>query len=308
MSLTKHLKVTFVFTLVLAGPVLALAQTAPVRPAWTPPPARKTKALFAPKPTAGNNIFHGNAEIWLADAIDHLSGENLAPIDDKAILEYVAQVGNYLVTQSVNPDKQYHFIVTDDSSANAMTAGGGRIYINLGMLRVVANEDELAGVLAHEIAHDAFGHTPKTVTRQMFWMTGQKKVATPEEVEAALRKLLEEYKKKPAAAMGENLLGFARFDELAADRAAFYNIYQAGYNPRALAKLLQRLSKTEKATKESSFVSWQQLLTLLLGSHPPTTQRTLALNWETNFVKMPTQDLRYDNAAFDAMKARVAGP
>ena len=307
MSLTKHLRVTFAFTLALIWPVLAQAQTDKARPEWTPPPARQVKALFAPKPTAGNNIFQGEAEIWLADAIDRLSGEELAPIDDKAISEYVTKVGNYLVTQSVNPTKQYHFIVTDDSSANAMTGGGGRIYINWGMLEVVANEDELAGVLAHEIAHDAFGHTPKTITRQMFWMTGKKKVTTPEEVEAALRKLLEEYEKKPAAATGENLLGFRRFDELAADRAAFYNIYQAGYNPRALANLLQRLEKPEKAGTRSEKTSWQQLVTILLGSHPPTAQRNLALAWETNFVKMPAQDLRYDNAAFAAMKTRVAG-
>jgi predicted Zn-dependent protease len=71
----------------------------------------------------------------------------------------------------------------------------------------------------------------------MFWMTGTRKVKTPAEVELALAKLLGEYEKKPTAAIGESLLGFARFAELEADRAAFYNAYQAGYNPYALATM-----------------------------------------------------------------------
>jgi predicted Zn-dependent protease len=186
-----------------------------------------------------------------------------------------------------------------------MNMGGGRIYINLGMLKVLESEDDLAGVLAHEIAHDAFGHAPKAVTRQLFWMKGTRKVKTSAEVESALKTLLSEYEKKPFAAFGENLLGFARFNELEADRAAFYNTYKAGYNPHALATVLKRMEREIKEEMGKDYRMYQ-FLTVLCGSHPPTGQRSMAFSWESNFVKMPPKDARHQSSAFDVMKAKAA--
>ena len=78
-------------------------------------------------------------------------------------------------------------------------------------------EDELASVIAHEIGHDAFLHAPKTVTRQMFWMTHRRKVTSLEDTVNALRDLNTAYEKHTLAAIGENLLGWSRFNELEAE-------------------------------------------------------------------------------------------
>ncbi|MBD0327147.1 MAG: M48 family metalloprotease, partial [Pyrinomonadaceae bacterium] len=172
-------------------------------------------------------------------------------------------------------------------------------------LERLESEDELAGVLAHEIAHDAFSHAAKAVTRQMFWITGTRKVKTPAEVEAALEKLLSEYKKRRIVVIGESILGFARFDELEADRAAFYNIYKAGYNPYALRAVLKRMAREQKEEMGESQYFWYQFLVLLFGNHPPSAQRSMALSWESNFLKMPARDSRHGSAAFDAMKLRI---
>jgi len=268
---------------------------------WTPPPPRQTKTPFAPKPFGGDNIFKGEAEKWLADAI----AGRLTPIKDEPVVDYVARVGKHLVAHSIAPAKQYEFTVLDDEEVNAMSAGGGRIYINLGMLKHVESEDELAGVLAHEIAHDAFGHAPKTGTRQLFWMTGITKVRTPEGVASALQSLFAEYEQKPLAAVAESLLGFSRFDELEADRAAFYNTYKAGYNPYTLGAALKRMEREVKEAMGEDYRE-RQFTNLLFGSHPPTSQRTMVFSWEANFVKMPKKDERFRNAAFDGMKAWVA--
>src|SRR6185503_11045774 len=154
------------------------------------------------------------------------------------------------------------------------------------------------GVLAHEIAHDAFSHAGKTVTRQMFWLTGTRKVKTADEVNAAMKKLLEELGKQPLATITEVVLGFSRFDELEADRAAFYNTYKAGYNPRGLMGPLSRVAAEEKEMVGDDYLGLQ-LVTLLFGSHPPAEQRTLAFEWESNFVKMPKKDSHYTSPAFD---------
>jgi hypothetical protein len=289
----------------LSGFAIASPQQALVQPAWTPPTSRKAKTPFAPKPLHGDNIFKGDGEIWLADAVEKLEGGIFTAIDDRAVNEYVTQVGNNLVLYSVAPKKQYRFIVTTDWTPDAMTAGGARVYISRGMLEQLGSEDELAGVLAHEIAHDAFAHAAKTVTRQMFWMTGKRKVQTSAEVEAALAKLLREYEKEPIAALGENLLGFARFDELEADRAAFYNTYKAGYNPAALDMVLKRLAQQRREETGTAEFSRDQFLMLLFGTHPPEAQRSIALSWESNFVRMPSHESRFHSPAFEDIKLRV---
>ena len=307
MKRTARLKVLFTVAAMLALSTLALAipQQDSTKTNWTPPSSRNAKTPFAPKPFGGDNIFKGEAEVWLADAIENLEGGIFTPIDDKSVTDYVSQVGDYLVPYSVAPAKRYKFIVTTDWMPDAMTAGGGRIYISRGVLEQIESEDELAGVLAHEIAHDAFGHAAKAVTRQMFWMTGTRNVKTPAEVESALAKLLAEYEKKPIAAIGERLLGFSRFDELEADRAAFYNTYKAGYNPHALMTVLKRMAREEKKEMGENQYRWYQFIVLLFGAHPPSAQRSTALLWESNFVKMPAEDSLYKSAAFDAMKLRI---
>ena len=275
-------------------------------PVWTPPPSReKAKTPFSPKPIAGDNIFKGEAEGWLADAIINLEIGTLTPIKDKEISDYVSLLGQNLVKFSREPAKKFEFIVLPSHEENAFSIGGGRIYIYLGLLQEVESEDELAAILAHEIGHDIFGHAPKTVTRQMFWLTGTRKVTTPKETEKALRDLLAAYEKNTFAAVGESLLGWSRFSELEADKAGFYNMYKAGYNPEAMKNVFRRFVSTEKADAGEDYAN-EYFLTLLFGSHPPSSQRVTALKWESNWVKMPKKEEAYKNAAFDAMKARVA--
>jgi predicted Zn-dependent protease len=273
-------------------------------PEWTPPVARdKAKTIFAPKPTKGNNIFAGEGEKWLADAVSHWSGTNLDPIPDKEVGDYVSKLGAYLATYSAAPNRPYKFVVINDDEENAFSIGNARIYINIGLLRMVESEDQLAAVIGHEIGHDAFGHSPKTITRQLFWMTGITKVSSEAEVKSALEKLLTAYEKNFTAAIGESLLGWSRSDELQADKAGFYNVYKAGYNPEAMKNVFRHWVVEEK---KSGDYTTEYLLTLLFGSHPPSTQRVTALKWESNWIKMPPEKDQAKSPAFDAMKARVA--
>ena len=275
----------------------------PIAVSWTPPTPRTGKTPFAPKPLPIHNIFKGEAEVWLAEAIETLEcGGPYDAIKDKVISDYVSEIGKHLGKYSAAPTKQYTFVVTDNSDPRAMNTGGGRIYVSYGMLELLESEDELAALLAHEIGHDAFHHAARTVTRQMFWLTEAREIRTRKEAEYALSELNDELDSPPIA-MGDRLLGFDRFDELEADRAAFYNIYKAGYNPRALITVLNRLEKHVKEHQPSDAPT--KLFLLLFGKHPPTGQRTLALEWESNFVKMPPKDSVYSSSAFDEMKRRL---
>jgi predicted Zn-dependent protease len=294
------------FTVLLFTTTLAGQQTRPRTVGWVPPePRLKAKIPFAPRPFGGGNIFKGEAEGWLATAAAKLGSENTEPLGDPILEEYVSAVGRNLAKYSRAPQKSYQFIIVDSDEPDSYTGGGGIIYVTLGLLKQVESEDELAGLLAHEIAHDAFHHAAKTVTRQLFWMTGVKKVNSYDEVEKALIALSEAYERKPLIAIAELLAGFSRFQELEADRAAFYTAYRAGYNPSALATLMKRIEhvRKEKLGKE---YKREQFLMLLFGMHPLTAQRTLALSWESNFVKMPPKGTQYSSPAFHKMKSRLA--
>ncbi|MCA1632069.1 MAG: M48 family metalloprotease, partial [Acidobacteria bacterium] len=206
MKISRSIRPLFLALLTLALSTLAFAfraQDSP-RAEWIPPvPREKAKTPFAPKPFGGDNIFKGEAEGWLADAIVKVEAGTLKPVEDRFVADYVAQLGKRLAAYSVAPSRQYQFVVLDDDAVNAMCIGGGRVYVNVGMLKAVESEDELACIIAHEIGHDAFGHAPKTVTRQLFWMTGVRKVRTYEEVESALKNLLAAYEKNSFAAVGD---------------------------------------------------------------------------------------------------------
>ena len=306
------MKIFFSYAISLMFGIVVFSQSVPVptstpdMSSWVPPASReKTKTPFSPKPFAGDNIFKGEAEKWLADAIIKVEIGSLTPIKDKEVSDYISRIGMNLVSYSATPKKQFEFVVLDDDSQNAMNIGAGRVYINLGMLKAVETEDELAGILAHEIGHDLFGHAPKTVTRQLFWMKGIRHIKTPAEAETALEKLMEAYEKNTLALVGEALLGWSRANELEADKAAFYNIYKAGYNPEALKTTFRRFVKQEKEENGENYSS-NQFLTFLFGSHPPSSQRVTAQKWESIWIKMPPKESQYKNSAFDAMKARVA--
>jgi predicted Zn-dependent protease len=300
----RSCEVAFISVLLGAFTVATPQANQPVI-SWTPPPPRlKVKTPFAPHPSEGGNIFKGNADLWLAAALINVEAGNQKPIADSLLADYVSRVGKNLAASSAAPSSSYEFIVVDDEEADAYTAGGGIIYITLGMLKLVESEDELAGLLAHEIAHAAFHHAAKAVTRQLFWMTKVRKVNTSDEVEAALHALHQQYRRKPVAEITESLIGFSRFNELEADRAAFYTIYKAGYNPHALATILERLEKRNKKILGKDYTT-HQFVKFLFGSHPLMAQRSLALSWESNFVKMPPGNVHYSSPAFDVLKAGV---
>lgn len=278
---------------------------------WQPPaPRLDVKTPFAPKFLAGNNIFTGEKEFWLADTVAGTYKAWPKRFSDTSICNYLNRLARNIGLYSHEPDKQYDVTVVDVPYPNAFTAGGGRIYITRQMLRDLKTEDELAGVIAHEMGHDNFHHAGRTMTRQFFWVIGVTKVNSSEETKRDFAKFVGAYdpEHNPWPAIGEAISGIGRVDEQSADKAAFYFLYKAGYNPLAMADYFRRMPDPTLAfLKSETGAAWPVFWTisLLFDSHPPNGMRAVALDWESNFVGAIPKDSRVDATAFNAMKNRL---
>ena len=108
-------------------------------------------------------------------------------VQDPSVHRYVALVGNTVARKSARPGLKWNFIVLDTDGVNAFAAPGGFLFVTRGMLALVRSEDELACVLAHEVAHVAKKHGLKTIQTsrltQAFTLLGSEaaKGHTPDE-------------------------------------------------------------------------------------------------------------------------------
>ena len=154
-------------------------------------------------------------------------------VDDPLIQERVKTIGRKIAAVSDRRDISYSFAVIDEEEVNAFALPGGYIYVNKGLLEECKSDDELAGVLAHEIGHVVARHGIKRLQGiQAYSLLRILLVAAPQtnEVGAAAD-----------TAFGQLLMGYSREDELLADRLGARYARRAGYDPHAMIDFLRTL-------------------------------------------------------------------
>lgn len=85
--------------------------------------------------------------------------------DNPELLRYINLVGQAVADVSNRPDIDYHFAILNTESPNAFATLGGYVFVSIGLLRMIENEAQLAGVLAHEVAHISQKHALQTLGR-----------------------------------------------------------------------------------------------------------------------------------------------
>lgn len=152
--------------------------------------------------------------------------------DDKAINDYINEIGQKLVTHTHGdwPEYKFRFFVVDSPAINAFAADGGYIYINRGLLSYMTSEAQLAAVLAHEIAHV----TKRHLARQR----GQQRLGNTAAFIASLALLNGNVGEALRLENAARVSGFGRDMELEADEYGASYLYNAGYDPNALIEVL----------------------------------------------------------------------
>jgi hypothetical protein len=219
-----------------AAPLVAQQQTPSAR---CHPPA----PLVA---TAGTNIFTPQQEMDLGDAIAEQVQRDFRIIDDEATTAHLRRIGARLVRQMPETGLQFRFFLFDIPEANAFTLPGGRIYVSRKLIALTRSEDELAGVLAHELGHAVTRQPATGMTRLLREVLNVTSVSDRQDVFAKYNELVENARRKPKAFnRGEN---HEQREQVIADQIGLYALAAAGYDPQALSTFWDRYAETKGKT------------------------------------------------------------
>jgi beta-barrel assembly-enhancing protease len=212
-------------------------------------------------------------------------------VHDPVITEYVNRVGQNLVR---NSDAQVPFTikVIDSDDINAFALPGGFFYVNSGLILAADSEAELAGVMAHEIAHVAACHAARENTRGQLMNLASIPLVF---VGGAIG-----YAGYEAAgiALPMTFLKFSRGFESEADYLGVEYMYKAGYDPQAFISFFEKIEALEKHKPGA--------VAKVFATHPQTPDRVGKTQAEIKTLLPPKAQYKLDTSDFEQVKARLA--
>ena len=208
--------------------------------------------LQKPEKLAGLGGYSEQEEIAIGRQIaGNLLGA--APlVKDKALQKYVNNVGRWVATQSERPDLAWHFGVIETNDINAFAAPGGYIFVTRGLYRLLNDEAELAGVLAHEVGHVIRKHHLKILQQSQMVDLGGKLLAKQVGDSDKIRNLIGSGAEIVSRSLDKNA-------EFEADRIAVVLAARAGYDAFGLPGVLQEIGHAGSDTGS---------VALLFKTHP----------------------------------------
>ena len=240
---------------------------------------------------AGWDWYSIESEIKMGKEYATQIESSLKLVTDPVINEYVNRVGQNLVR---NSDAKVPFTikVVDSDVINAMALPGGFFYVNSGLILAADDEAELAGVMAHEIAHVAARHTTRQLTRYQFanymslpliFVGGGIGLAAREAV---------------GIGVPVTFLKFSRGFEAEADYLGIQYMYKAGYDPNEFVNFFEKIQAQEKKKPGS--------MAKVFADHPQTPDR-IAKSQEEIATILPAKNQYIETTSeFNDIKARLA--
>jgi predicted Zn-dependent protease len=164
-------------------------------------------------------------------------------IDDPVIVEYVNKIGNRIVAGLENPLFNYRFHVINVDAYNAFAIPAGYIFINSGLVAAMDNEEELAGILAHEIAHVNARHISQKIekSKKIGWATMAGMAAGILLGMAGGGEAAQAVTQGSQAAGAAAQLSYSRENETQADQLGLIYLTDAGYGGEGLLKILKKM-------------------------------------------------------------------
>ena len=236
-----------------------------------------TGNLFGPISAIDTTILMLRGESAVGKSVANRAKKHLPMLEDEEVLEYVREIGNKLAIVAGRDDFEYEFHVVMDDQLNAFALPGGKVFINAGAILKTKSEAELAGLLAHELAHAVLSHGFQLVT------------------EGNLIANVTQYFPFGGTAANLIVLDYNRDMERQADALGTRILISAGYAADGLHNLMMTLDKEER---DRPIFAW-------LSTHPDTEERIT--NIETLIERNAYNRYTYEGVARHlAIQERVA--
>jgi predicted Zn-dependent protease len=236
------------------------------------------------------NFYSIEKEIGLGKQMAQEVERQARIVDDPIIAEYVNRIGQNLVR---NSDAKVPFTikVIDSEEINAFALPGGFFFVNTGILINADNEAEMAGVMAHEIAHVAARHGTCQATKgdivnygsiPLIFLGGWAGYAI---------------RQGAGLAIPMGFLSFSRAYEAQADMFGLEYLYKAGYDPTAFVDFFEKVQSQEKKKPGS--------MSKVFSTHPPTDDRIKASQQTIEKYLKEKPEYVLNTSEFNDVKARV---
>jgi len=217
----------------------------------------------------GWNLFSPQQDVEIGTQVSADAERQLPMWNNARVDRYLNDLGRKLAEKAPGAKYPYQFKAVNDSSINAFALPGGFLYINRGTIEAADNESQLAGVMAHEIAHVALRHGTNQASKAyvaqvpLAILAGQ---LGSDSTGAVLAQL------GAGFAVNSLLLKYSRTAERQADALGTQILYDSGYDPRAMAQFFDKIQAESKGGQPPEFFS----------SHPNPENRTKLVNKEVD--------------------------
>ena len=190
-------------------------------------------------------------------------------VEDPQVNEYINDIGHRLAAQTNEGDHDFTFFVVNDPRINAFALPGGYIGVHTGLIDASRNEDELAGVIAHEIAHVTQRHIARSVhanSRQSILSTALMLGALILGAASGDSDVAQAGMAVAQGTAAQQQINFTRSNEYEADRIGIGALALAGYDPHGMSSFFEVMSRQQLSSPDERAPEF-------LRTHPVTTTR-----------------------------------
>src|SRR5919112_4389621 len=251
---------------------------------------KDTEAIGERDVSKGVNFYSIEKEVALGKQVAQEIERSVKIIDDPVISEYVNRVGQNLVRNS-DVKVPVTIKVLDSEEVNAMALPGGFFFVNSGLILKAETEAELAGVMAHEIAHIAARHGTRQATR------GQ--VVNLASIPLIFMGGWTGYGIRQATSIlvPIGFLTFSRGFEREADMLGLQYLYKAGYDPTSFVDFFEKIQSMEKKKPGT--------MSKVFASHPMTDDRIKDSQKNIGEILEAKPEYVVTTSEFDEVKTRL---
>jgi len=244
--------------------------------------------VFVASSYAQFSLVSVEQEIQIGREVDAQVRKEVPELRDAEVNDYLRGIGGRLVQQAPGPKYPYNFSVADYREINAFALPGGPVWLHRGVLHAATNESQVAGVLAHEVAHIAQRHAADQLTKATMANLGLGLLG------AVLGSGGGASAAQVAASFLTNgiFLKFSRDDEREADAVGLQILRRAGWDGRGMVELFEILQREAKRNPGS--------VEVFFSSHPSPQDRIARLQADAG-----RGGGTRDTPRFQAVKARL---